>query len=50
MIEQFFEPNLADALRKANELAQNRKMKIIHFQFESVQSWYRLVVLYEKAK
>jgi len=48
MIEQFFEPNMADCLRKANELAQNRKMKIIHFQFENVQSWYRLVVLYQK--
>lgn len=48
MIEQFIEANMADALKKANELAENRKMKIIHFQFESVQSWYRLVVLYEK--
>lgn len=50
MIEQFFEPNMADCLRKANELATIRKMKIIHFQFENVQSWYRLVVLYEKTK
>jgi hypothetical protein len=48
MIEQFFEPNMADCLRKANEFAQNRKMRILHFQFENVQSWYRLVVLYEK--
>ena len=48
MIEQFFEQNMADCLRKANELAKNRKMRIIHFQFENVQSWYRLVVLFEK--
>ena len=48
MIEQFFEPDMSDCLRKANELAQGRKMKIIHFQFENVQSWYRLVVLYQK--
>lgn len=47
---QFFEPNMADCLRKANELAENRKMKIIHFQFEKVCEWYRLVVLYEKKK
>ena len=50
MLEQFFEPSVADCLHKANELAQNRKMRIIHFQFENVQSWYRLVVLYDKAK
>ena len=48
MIEQFLEPNMADCLRKANEFAQSRKMRIIHFQFESQSNWYRLVVLYEK--
>lgn len=50
MIEQFLEPNMTDCIRKANELAQNRGMKIIHFQFENESRYYRLVVLYEKAK
>lgn len=50
MIEQFLEPNMTDCLRKANEFAQNHKMKIIHFQFENESRWYRLVVLYDKAK
>ena len=49
-LEQFFEPSMVDCIRKANELTQYRKMKIVHFQFEKVCDWYRLVVLYEKTK
>jgi hypothetical protein len=48
MLEQIFESSMVDCIRKANEFAQNRKMKISHFQFEKVGEWYRLVVLYEK--
>ncbi len=50
MMAQFLESNMADCLRKANEFAENRKMKIIHFQFEKQSNWYLLVVLYEKTK
>lgn len=49
-LEQFLEPSMVDCLRKANEFAQYRKVRIVHFQFEKLVEWYRLIVLYEKNK